>query len=206
MLYKRKELLQTRTTSLIVLILATFALSACSEETIIIEEDAVTNLSFTEEEISAVVDEIILPETESTYGSLGALSDTEYTLEEMLIYAIQDEYAARAEYDYILNTFDIEKPFSNIIKSEETHISLLLPLFTEFDIQVPDDTSSEHLIEINDLGETFATGVIAEEYNIAMYDAFLSQELPDSVREVFIKLRDASMNHLNAFIKNAEKY
>ncbi len=36
----------------------------------------------------------------------------------MLIYVIQDEYTARSEYELILNKFDINRPFSNIIKAE----------------------------------------------------------------------------------------
>jgi hypothetical protein len=125
----------------------------------------------------------------------------------MLLYAIQDEYAARAEYEYILANFDVTKPFSNIIKAEETHITMLLPLFETYGIEVPTDTSSEHLIPPTDLGETFDIGVIAEILNIEMYNQFLEDEdLPDDVREVFVQLRDASMNHLEAFEKNAEKY
>lgn len=141
------------------------------------------------------------------YGSLGALEDDYFTIEEMLVYAIQDEYAARTEYEYILNEFDVNTPFSNIIKSEETHISLLLPLFDSYALDVPEDTSSEHLIEISSLEETYATGVLAEELNIAMYNLFLEQgDLPDDLIDAFTKLRDASMSHLSAFQKNLDKY
>jgi len=143
-------------------------------------------------------------EEENPYGSTGALSDETYTLEEMLIYAIQDEYAARAEYDYIVNNFDITKPFSNIIKSEETHISLLVPLFEAYGLMLPEDTSSDHLIPITSVQEAFDTGVTAEILNISMYNIFLEQDdLPQDVIDVFTKLRDASENHLQAFEKNA---
>ena len=37
----------------------------------------------------------------------------------MLTYAIQDEYLAHAEYDYILKNFGDQRPASNIIKAEE---------------------------------------------------------------------------------------
>src|SRR6056297_1714817 len=63
------------------------------------------------------------------YGALGAKQDEDYTLEEMLIYAIQDEYLARAEYELIMNEFGEQRPFSNIIRAEEYHIELLKPLF-----------------------------------------------------------------------------
>ena len=116
------------------------------------------------------------------------------------------DYVARREYDYILNTFDVTKPFSNIITSEETHISLLLPLFETYSIDLPLDTSDEHVITISSLEEAFNIGVYAEIMNIDMYNLFLEQDnLPDDVRDVFIKLRDASLNHLSAFEKNAAK-
>ncbi len=38
-------------------------------------------------------------------GAVGASADTKYSLEEMLVYAIEDEYLAQAEYDVIMDTF-----------------------------------------------------------------------------------------------------
>jgi hypothetical protein len=70
-------------------------------------------------------------------GAAGAASDAEYTLEEMLIYAMEDEYLAQTEYDVILDTYGVQKPFSNIIKAEATHISLLEPLFEKYGVTVP---------------------------------------------------------------------
>jgi hypothetical protein len=142
----------------------------------------------------------------STFGSNGALGDEYISLEEMLIYAIQDEYAARAEYEYILNNFEITTPFSKIIKAEVKHIEMLLPLFETYNVLVPEDTSSEHLIEITSLVDTYATGVQAEILNIAMYNLFLSQDdLPQDVIDIFTNLRDASEKHLAAFEKNLAK-
>ena len=106
----------------------------------------------------------------------------------------------------IMEEFNVTKPFSNIYKSEETHISLLIPLFDTYEIDVPDDTSSEHLFDVESLQASFEIGVIAEINNIAMYNLFLTQDLPDDVEDVFISLRDASENHLSAFEKNLEKY
>ena len=51
------------------------------------------------------------------------------------------------------------------------------------------------------LNEANQIGVDAEINNIAMYEKFLEQELPDDVRTVFEKLKDASENHLAAFEK-----
>lgn len=138
-------------------------------------------------------------EETSDYGSAGALAKDEYTLLEMLTYAIQDEYTARAEYIQIMEVYGIQKPFSNIKMSEENHIAMLVPLFEKYDFDVPVDDAASHIVVPNSLLEAYKLGVQAEISNIAMYDAFLKQELPADVRSVFIKLRDASYNHLNAF-------
>lgn len=143
---------------------------------------------------------------ENEFGSEGALTDKEYSLEEMLIYALEDELRAKAEYIYIMEEFEVTRPFSNIMKSEENHIQMLLPLFAEYNVEVIDEDVIEHLIPFETLKETYEIGVIAEINNIAMYDKFLEEDLPDDVADVFVKLRDASYNHLEAFEKQLEKY
>ncbi len=180
-------------------LLLTGVLAGCSEASALTEEPSI----ITPESTSLV--EEIPEEDDSTWGSVSALEALDYTLEEMLIYAIQDEYTARSEYEYLIATFDIEKPFTNIMASEENHIAMLVPLFTDYDIALIEDTSSEHLIPIATLEDAFAIGVEAEILNIAMYNAFLTLELPEDIEETFIKLRDASENHLAAFEKNLER-
>lgn len=168
---------------------------ASDREEVIIESDSLL-------ETSLMSDESF---DDSNWGSLSALENETFTIEEMLVYALQDEYTAKAEYIYIMETFDVTKPFSNIKTSEESHIALLLPLFEAYGIVVIDDESMNHLFAIDSLQEAFEIGVVAEINNIAMYELFLTQELPDDLRDVFIKLRDASENHLAAFEKNAAK-
>ncbi|MDX1358873.1 MAG: DUF2202 domain-containing protein [Clostridia bacterium] len=133
------------------------------------------------------------------YGAIGSFENPDSELEQMLIYAIQDEYLARAEYEYLINELKADKPFTNIIKAEEKHISMLIPLFEKYGFDVPEDTSSEHLISVTSITEALETGVQAEIDNIAMYEMFLERELPDDIRSVFIELRDGSKNHLSAF-------
>lgn len=133
------------------------------------------------------------------YGALGASADDSYTLEEMLIYAIQDEYLARSEYEAIIETFEITRPFSNIMKSEETHIALLKPLFETYGFEIPEDISANQLVIPEVLLETFAIGVEVEINNIAMYEAFLEEDLPEDVEMVFERLLKSSENHLRAF-------
>ncbi len=133
------------------------------------------------------------------YGSAGALADENLSLADMLTYALQDEYLARAEYDQILSDFGNVRPFSNIIRAEETHIDALLPLFTAYGITAPADEGASLAVKTTDLTESYQAGVNAEVNNIAMYETFLDQNLPDNVRVVFESLMHASENHLRAF-------
>jgi hypothetical protein len=136
---------------------------------------------------------------ENDFGAKGALSDDSFTLEEMLTYAIEDEFMAKYEYEKIIEEFGSQKPFSNIVKSEEQHIEKLIPLFESYNIDVPDDNAAEHVLIPKSILEAGEIGVQAEIDNIAMYEAFLKTDLPDDVKEVFIDLRDASKNHLKSF-------
>ena len=136
------------------------------------------------------------------YGASGALADETLTLAEMLTYAIQDEYLAHAEYVYIIDTFGNINPFGNIINAEEQHISQLLPLFSAYGIEAPVDTGNDHAVAVPSLTAAYQAGETAELDNIAMYDAFLKQGLPNDVRIVFESLRNASENHLAAFRKH----
>lgn len=152
--------------------------------------------------ITSVSADAIYDTVSDSYGSADALSDDSYTLEEMLVYAIQDEYMAQAEYQAIIDTFGEVKPFTNIIEAEGTHISMLIPLFETYGITLPENTASDNVVVPDSITSALATGVQAEEMNIAMYEAFLSTDLPDDVRNVFTYLQNASMNHLEAFSKD----
>lgn len=129
-----------------------------------------------------------------------------YTLEQMLTFAMQDEYNAQATYDAILNAFGENNAFTNIVKAEVTHQEELRTLFQNYGIAMPENTAAQNVTAPVSLQEAFAAGVDAENANIAMYQAFLAQkDLPDDVRGVFNTLVNASQNHLTAFTRNAEK-
>ncbi len=139
------------------------------------------------------------------FGSESAMETEDMTLENMLNYAIEDEYLARAEYELIMEEYDIERPFSNIKRAEERHIEILKPLFEEYGFEIPEDVASEYVIIPDSLEEIFEIGIQAEIDNIAMYEKFLETDLPEDVERVFIYLRDGSINHLEAFERGAER-
>ncbi len=125
----------------------------------------------------------------------------QYSLEDMLTYAIIDEYNAKMTYEAIIDTYGNIKPFTNIVVAEQMHIDLLLPLFETYGIDVPADDNVVTSVP-DSIASALQTGVVAEENNIALYDAFLSQTLPDDVRDVFESLQAASYHHLEAFSKD----
>lgn len=144
-------------------------------------------------------------QSEGDFGAKAALQAKDLSLNQMLVYAIQDEFLAHAEYERMLATFGEQKPFQNIIKSEETHIEMLKPLFEKYKFALPVEPSKNHLIMPPSIATSLKTGVQAEIDNIAMYDLFLKQPLPEDVKNVFITLMNASKNHLDAFQKNLPK-
>lgn len=135
------------------------------------------------------------------YGASGALklTDESLTLEKMLVFAIQDEYLARGEYQKVIEKFGSRRPFSNIIKAEERHISWLKPLFTKYNVPLPADRGLELAKILRTFAEALQIGIDAEVANIAMYERFLKRDLPEDVRDVFSRLLAASRNHLDAF-------
>lgn len=136
---------------------------------------------------------------DDNFGSAGVEENRTYTLSEMLTYAIQDEYLAQAEYEKIIGTFGEQRPFTNIIKAEATHIAELEPLFEEYGTMLPENTAKEYVAVPASVLDAYTASAEAEVKNIAMYEAFLKQELPDDVRAVFTALKHASENHLTAF-------
>ncbi|MBN2324022.1 MAG: DUF2202 domain-containing protein [Spirochaetes bacterium] len=139
-------------------------------------------------------------------GAKAAKKNPDPGIEQMLLYAIQDEYLARAEYYEVIDRFGSVRPFSNIVKSEQTHVGLLVPLFEKYGFTVPEDTYASHVVVPDDLKSALEIGVQAEIDNIAMYESFLERDLPEDVRAVFERLKAASENHLGAFRNGLSRY
>lgn len=139
------------------------------------------------------------------YGAKGAAADKDLSVGDMLMYAVQDEYLARGEYLAIIDKFGSQKPYTNIVSAEETHLALLKEVYVSYGLDFPADESADHIVIPADLLEAAETGVQAEIDNIAMYELFLSYDLPDNVYEVFTALKNGSESHLLAFQKQVDK-
>jgi hypothetical protein len=143
---------------------------------------------------------VMASEIEGEYGAAAVNEGETYSIEEMLLYAIEDEYMAEASYEAIMEAYGTVRPFTSIAKAEGTHISLLLPLFETYGLEVPENEAVEHIELPASLAASFEAGVAGEINNIAVYGQFLeAEDLPDDVRSVFERLMAASENHLAAF-------
>lgn len=120
-------------------------------------------------------------------------------LESMFTVLINDEYKARAEYQAIIDEFGAQAPFTNLVRAESMHINALTRLFNAYGLDVPSDEGSKYVVVPDTLEDAYAIGVDAEVDNIALYEKYLGQELPDVVERVFTNLQKASENHLATF-------
>lgn len=155
--------------------------------------------------VAGLAEAAMIP-TQEPYGAAALAEGKIYTVEEMLTYAIQDEYLAQDEYKAIIAVYGNNRPYSSIVKAEAAHIARLVTLFTAYNIPVPKDKSALYTVVPASLQLSYEAGVTAEVNNIAMYESFLKQEnLPEDLKLVFEALKRASENHLEAFQNNANK-
>lgn len=75
----------------------------------------------------------------------------------------------------------------------------LIPLFKEYGFTVPADESEAYVVVPESLLAAGRAGELAEIDNIAMYERFMEEDIPTDVYDVFAYLREASLNHLDAF-------
>ncbi len=131
-------------------------------------------------------------------GSSGALSDE--VLDAMNL-SIQDEYHAEFVYARVMADFGNVQPFANIINAEQRHSEVVGKLFTNHDLPVPaSEWNLGNVPSFGTLPAACAAAVEAEIANIALYDEFLTMDLPQDVRNVFTNIRAASLEkHLPAF-------
>ena len=183
-------------TLLAFLVITTMLMTGCSQT--VVTDQTISGNTQNETKVSTTTD---TQQSSKLFGAQAAKADTDLTIPEMLTYAIQDEYLAHAEYDYVIKTFGDQRPFDNIINAEVNHIEQLKVLFKSYNVTIPVDTANNLVPHPANIGASFDAGVTAEIDNIAMYETFLKQKLPDDIKATFTALRDASKGHLSAFEK-----
>lgn len=115
--------------------------------------------------------------------------------------ALNDEYKARATYQYVIDTFGPIRPFINIVEAESRHIQALIPLFHRYGVPVPPDTWERQIEKPESIADACRAGVEAEIENAEMYDRLLKETAghPDIQRVMMNLQRASSENHLPAF-------
>ena len=123
----------------------------------------------------------------------------ETSLKAALDVVLADEYKARAEYELIVDQFGAISPYVQLIRAETNHINALSRVYDAFDWDIPSDNGDDFAVLPASLEASYQIGIDAETANIALYEAYLESNLPDSIERIFTNLQRASQNHLAAF-------
>lgn len=126
--------------------------------------------------------------------------------EAALASALQDERHAEAFYSAVLAKFGDVRPFSNIIEAERRHGAMLIDLYKNYGVVVPENGYANGTLKAPEAPATLVdackSGVEAEVANRDLYNAQLLPAVkayPD-ITQLMQRLRDASENnHLPAF-------
>jgi rubrerythrin len=125
---------------------------------------------------------------------------------EALSEALEDEYKARATYRKVIERFGPVRPFVNIIEAEERHVVALLAQFRRLGATPPEDTWATRVGAPDSVEQACTQAVQAEVENDAIYSRLLEQVTDAQVRQVMLRLQDASRNqHLPAFRRCTER-
>jgi len=114
---------------------------------------------------------------------------------------IMDEYNAYLTYQAVIDQFGAVRPFTNIQRSEQSHIDALAFLFERYGLDVPQAATQTAVPQFASIEDACALGAAAEIANLSLYDEWMAtvSNYPDIV-QVFTGLRDASeFQHLPAF-------
>ncbi|MBZ0214007.1 MAG: DUF2202 domain-containing protein [Nitrospirae bacterium] len=125
--------------------------------------------------------------------------------------SLMDEYRAHATYTAVIGKFGAFRPFSNIVRAEEMHISLVQAEMRVHGLAVPpnpfarkeDESSEEHAKRLGVPATRLDAAKDAlklERDQGPLYDKLTTPDLPESVRSLFARLkRDSIERHLVAF-------
>jgi hypothetical protein len=123
-------------------------------------------------------------------------TNVSYSVAEMLTLAIEDEYSAKATYQALLVLFPQARILENLLAAEQKHIDALVPLFVEYNVTIPVESTTPLIVAYGTIQEAALNIVAKEASNIEMYAHFLAQsDLPSDVEFLFTNLMNASIKH-----------
>ncbi len=115
--------------------------------------------------------------------------------------ALDDERKAIAFYARVMEVHGERVPFAHIINAERRHEAALLAQYQRLGLEPPADRWAGHAFEVPaTFAEACDQSIVAEVRNGAMYDELIAAVDDEQVRQVFERLRWASVErHLQAF-------
>lgn len=121
-------------------------------------------------------------------------------LHQALRIALYDEYAARAFYRKVVESFGPQAPFANIVQAEEQHVAALGKLCERYGVPRPLDPYPAETTVAPTWRANLERGVAGEIANVQLYQRLLPMVAAADVQRVFFNLQSASQdNHLPAF-------
>lgn len=153
-----------------------------------------------------VISSLIIIASLFTFAGTGFAQQLDARTQQALLDALNDEYKALATYQQVIKQFGEIRPFTNIMKAEQTHVEELLPLFEKYGVAVPENEWIGKIPAFASIEDALKAGVQAEIENAQMYDEFFTFVQEQDVLQVFKQLRDASQDkHLPAFQRGLER-
>ncbi len=117
-----------------------------------------------------------------------------------LLLALNDEYMAMAIYQEVNKKFGDPRPFSNIVRAEETHAQRLIGLFDTYKIPVPKNPWPGNVPVFESVQSACEAGVKAEVINGDLYSKLFESTTRADITAAYKALQRASEeNHKPAF-------
>ena len=164
--------------------------------------------------ISAVLTATLLAAVALAPGASAATPTTLTTTQKaQLKYLIEEEKLARDVYTYLSTNVTTQK-FSNIARSEQTHMNYISALLKKYKLTNPTTGKAAGVFVNKDIQalynaltkegkagvlEAFGVGVKIEDVDIASLQKLLAKPMPADVKAALDLLLAASYNHLEAF-------
>ncbi|GAK59066.1 hypothetical protein U27_06042 [Candidatus Vecturithrix granuli] len=153
-----------------------------------------------------VIASLVIVASLFTFAGTGLAQQLDARTQQALLDALNDEYKALATYQQVIKQFGEIRPFTNIMKAEQTHVEELLPLFEKYGVAVPENEWIGKIPAFASIEDALKAGVQAEIENAQIYDEFFTFVQEQDVLQVFKQLRDASQDkHLPAFQRGLER-
>lgn len=199
---------------LLLLILAVFTFSACSEAADTSKAQSANNAAASNENKAAATNQTNTVSTNASQTKAASENECricdfdfaaykgELKQEEVegLLQALNDEYLAMATYEQVNRDFNDPRPFTNILRAETRHAERLKSLFAAYKIPVPENPWKGSAAKFQTLAEACKAGVAGEIVNRDLYEKLFKSTAREDILIVYRALQKASEeNHLPAF-------